>query len=67
MTRLMPASVSPSLPDGLILFHNTARTLEETLLKPTGFRLNKVVVHAPYSFEPNEDRTIELWVLDEVE
>lgn len=67
MTRLMPASVPPSLPDGLILFHNTARTLEETLLKPTGFRLNKVVVHAPYSFEPNEDRTIELWVRDEVE
>ncbi|KPI86749.1 putative GPI anchor biosynthesis protein [Leptomonas seymouri] len=62
--RLMPATVAPALPDGLILFHNTARTLEEDLLVPMGYHLDRVVAHAPYSFEPNEDRTMELWVRD---
>lgn len=64
MERLMPAAVPPVLPDGLILFQNTARALEATLLAPMGFRLDKEVAHAPHSFEPNEDRTIELWVRD---
>jgi GPI mannosyltransferase 3 len=62
MERLMPAAVSPTVPDGLILFHNTAGALVDTLLAPLGFRLEKMVAHALYSFEPNEDRTIELWV-----
>ncbi|KPA80014.1 putative mitochondrial GPI anchor biosynthesis protein [Leptomonas pyrrhocoris] len=62
--RLMPADVAPALPGGLILFHNAAKKLEGELLVPMGYRLDKVVAHAPYSFEPNEDRTIELWVRD---
>lgn len=66
MERLMPpVETSPELPDGLVLFHNTARVVEEDLLRPKGYRLDKIVAHAPHSFEPNEDRVIELWVRDE--
>ncbi|KAK7201735.1 GPI alpha-mannosyltransferase III [Novymonas esmeraldas] len=59
--RLMPNSEPAVLPDGIILFQNTAIALEEELLRPMGFHRVAVVLHASYSFEPDEDRYLELW------
>ncbi|KAG5463949.1 hypothetical protein LSCM1_00123 [Leishmania martiniquensis] len=61
MHRLMPPDEAPALPDGIILFQNTAHSLEGDLLRPLGYHRVTVVFHAPHSLEPNEDRFLELW------
>ncbi|CAJ1035929.1 Alg9-like mannosyltransferase family, putative [Leishmania lindenbergi] len=59
--HLMPAAEPPVLPDGIVLFQNTAISLEADLLRPMGYRRIAVVFHTPYNFEKDEDRYLELW------
>ncbi|KAG5489264.1 hypothetical protein GH5_00128 [Leishmania sp. Ghana 2012 LV757] len=61
MHRLTPADEAPVLPDGIVLFQSTANLIEADVLRPMGYRRVAAVFHALYSFEPNEDRYLELW------